>query len=153
MALLFRRMVRLRSMPRRAHYKTSCACRVMLHALLADAAQQPRLRVVSTPCFAEPRMLFIGCAYRNVFDFIIVVLCAVPALEGQASLLRLLRLLRVLKLLKMIEQLQVILRGLGRGLTSISYIAMLLFLVFYLFGIIGIMLVCQMLCALVVNGS
>ena len=53
----------------------------------------------------------------------------------------------------MIEQLQVILRGLGRGLTSISYIAMLLFLVFYLFGIIGIMLVCQMLCALVVNGS
>ena len=75
-----------------------------------------------------------------MFDFVIVVLCVIPQLEGQAALLRLLRLLRVLKLLKMIEQLQIILRGLARGLTSIGYITMLLFLCFYLFGIIGIML-------------
>ena len=48
-----------------------------------------------------------GVGRRNNFDFIIVVLCCIPALGSQAALLRLLRLMRVLKLLKMIEQLQV----------------------------------------------
>ena len=43
----------------------------------------------------------------NIFDFVVILLCVLPGLGSQASLLRLLRLLRVLKLLKMIEQLQV----------------------------------------------
>mgnify|MGYP002017460901 CR=1 FL=1 len=76
---------------------------------------------------------------RNVFDFVIVVLCIVPGLGSHAPLLRLLRLLRVLKLLRMIEQLQIILKGLARGMSSIGYIAILLFLVFYLFAIVGLM--------------
>ena len=114
----------------------------------SDAAAGPGADLITAAAAAPPAVAYLtnwswACFVRdrNVFDFTILVMCAIPALGSQASLLRLLRLLRVLKLLKMIEQLQIILRGLARGMSSIGYIAMLLFLVFYLFGIIGIMLV------------
>jgi voltage-gated sodium channel len=91
----------------------------------------------------------------NFFDFIVIVICFMalvlskygngsgsdPEVQGNGvQTLRLLRLLRLLKLLDGIPQLRIIVIGVYRGLTSISFIFSLLMLVFYIYAIIGLSL-------------
>eukprot|EP01052_Picozoa_sp_SAG31_P006069 SAG31_NODE_275_length_18666_cov_8.489309_12_plen_1217_part_00 len=94
----------------------------------------------------------------NIFDFIIVLVCLLSLVlsgndassstdavttsadTGAYSALRLLRLLRLLKLLDGIPQLRIIITGVYRGLSSITFIFLLLMLVFYIYAIIGLAL-------------
>jgi hypothetical protein len=75
----------------------------------------------------------------NLFDFFVVAMCYMPFGGSAVAVLRLLRLLRVLKLFNNIKELQIILSGLGQGMSSVSYIGLLLFLLFYVFGIVALM--------------
>lgn len=75
----------------------------------------------------------------NLFDFFVVAMCFMPFGGAAVSVLRLLRLLRVLKLFNNIKELQIILSGLAKGMSSVSYIGLLLFLLFYVFGIVALM--------------
>jgi voltage-gated sodium channel len=74
----------------------------------------------------------------NVFDFVVVFACYMPFGGSAVAVLRLLRLLRVLKLFNNIPELQIILSGLAKGMSSVSYIGLLMFLLFYVFGIISV---------------
>ena len=75
----------------------------------------------------------------NVFDFVVVFACFMPFGGSAVAVLRLLRLLRVLKLFNNISELQIILMGLAKGMSSVSYIGLLMFLLFYVFGIISLL--------------
>lgn len=73
----------------------------------------------------------------NLFDFVIVALCLMPADSQSAAALRLVRVVRALRLLTAIPQLQLIIGALLRSLSSIGYIGLLLFLLFYIYAVIG----------------
>jgi len=75
----------------------------------------------------------------NCFDFFVVAMCFMPFGGSAVAVLRLLRLLRVLKLFNNIKELQIILSGLAKGMSSVSYIGLLMFLLFYVFGIVALM--------------
>ena len=62
-----------------------------------------------------------------------------PALlGGNVAFLRLLRLMRLFKLVGKVKQLKVIVEGLIKGLSAVTYIVMLLVLVFYLYAVLGV---------------
>ncbi len=69
-----------------------------------------------------------------------MLVCWLPPefVGGNIAFLRLLRLMRLLKLVGKVKQLQVIVGGLIRGLSSVTYILILLVLVFYLFAVFGV---------------
>jgi len=46
--------------------------------------------------------------------------------------------MRLLKLVGKIKKLQVIVLGLGKGISSVTYIIVLLFLIYYLFAVLGV---------------
>jgi voltage-gated sodium channel len=74
----------------------------------------------------------------NLFDFIVVVLCFVPAVGGLSAIARLARVLRALRVVSFLPNLQVLVEALLRSFASIGYVALLLSLVFYIYGIIGV---------------
>jgi voltage-gated sodium channel len=73
----------------------------------------------------------------NVFDFVIVAICFVPATGPFAAVLRLARILRVLRLISAVPRLQVIVTALLRSLPSMGFVGILLFLHFYIYAVIG----------------
>jgi hypothetical protein len=73
----------------------------------------------------------------NNFDFWLVFFCWIP-FAGNVAFLRLLRLMRLLKLVGKVKQLQVIVMGLAKGLSAVSYIILLMLLIFYLFAVMGV---------------
>jgi len=73
----------------------------------------------------------------NNFDFWLVFFCWIP-FGGNVAFLRLLRLMRLLKLVGKVKQLQVIVMGLAKGLSAVSYIILLMMLIFYLFAVMGV---------------
>lgn len=75
----------------------------------------------------------------NVFDFVIVAVCLIPASGGFGPVLRLFRLLRVLRLLTAVPKLQILVSALLKSLPSMAYVSMLLFLLFYIYGVAGTM--------------
>ncbi|NNE93021.1 MAG: ion transporter [Verrucomicrobiales bacterium] len=75
----------------------------------------------------------------NVFDFVIVVVCLIPASGGFGPVLRLFRLMRVLRLLSAIPKLQILVSALLKSLPSMVYVSILLFLLFYIYGVAGVM--------------
>ncbi|MEO0415613.1 MAG: ion transporter, partial [Verrucomicrobiota bacterium] len=75
----------------------------------------------------------------NVFDFVIVAVCLIPAGGGFGPVLRLFRLLRVLKLLTAVPKLQLLVSALLKSLPSMGYVTALLFLLFYIYGVAGVM--------------
>jgi voltage-gated sodium channel len=76
----------------------------------------------------------------NVFDFVIVAVCLIPASGGAFAVVRLARVLRVLRLLSAIPRLQVLIGALLHSLPSIGYVGLLLGLLFYVYGVVGAML-------------
>ena len=76
----------------------------------------------------------------NVFDFVIVAVCLIPASGGFGPVLRLFRLLRVLRLLTAVPKLQILVSALLKSLPSMAYVSMLLFLLFYIYGVTGTMI-------------
>lgn len=75
----------------------------------------------------------------NVFDFLIVVVCLVPASGGFGPVLRLFRLLRVLRLLSAVPKLQLLVNALLKSLPSMLYVTLLLLLLFYVYAVAGVM--------------
>jgi len=75
----------------------------------------------------------------NVFDFVIVAVCLIPASGGFGPVLRLFRLLRVLRLLTAVPKLQILVSALLKSLPSMGYVTVLLFLLFYIYGVAGVM--------------
>ena len=75
----------------------------------------------------------------NVFDFIIVAVCLVPASGGFGPVLRLFRLLRVLRLLSAVPKLQLLVNALLKSLPSMLYVTVLLLLLFYVYAVAGVM--------------
>ncbi|MEM1329147.1 MAG: ion transporter [Planctomycetota bacterium] len=94
------------------------------------------LRMVAT----GPRWWRFFASGWNTFDFIVVVLCLVPAGGSFAAVARLVRVVRALRLLSAIPKLQLVITALLRSLPSISYVGMLLALLFYIYAVVGVVL-------------
>lgn len=75
----------------------------------------------------------------NVFDFIIVAVCLIPASGGLGPVLRLFRLLRVLRLLSAVPKLQLLVNALLKSLPSMLYVTVLLLLLFYVYAVAGVL--------------
>ena len=75
----------------------------------------------------------------NVFDFVIVAFCLIPASGGLGPVLRLFRLLRVLRLLSSVPKLQLLVSALLKSLPSMLYVTVLLLLLFYVYAVAGVM--------------
>lgn len=75
----------------------------------------------------------------NVFDFVIVAVCLIPASGSFGPVLRLFRLLRVMRLLSAVPKLQILVSALLKSLPSMVYVSLLLFLLFYVYGVAGVL--------------
>lgn len=75
----------------------------------------------------------------NVFDFVIVAVCLIPASGGFGPVLRLFRLLRVLRLLSAVPKLQLLVNALLKSLPSMLYVTVLLLLLFYVYAVAGVL--------------
>jgi voltage-gated sodium channel len=73
----------------------------------------------------------------NVFDFVIVVVCFLPATGPYALVLRLARLFRVLRLVRFIPRLQILVSALLKSLPSMVYVSVLLGMIFYMYAVAG----------------
>lgn len=73
----------------------------------------------------------------NVFDFIVVVACLIPASKGFGVVLRLARVLRTMRLFSAVPRLQVMVTALIKSVPSIGYVGLLLFLHFYVYAVVG----------------
>lgn len=74
----------------------------------------------------------------NVFDFLIVVICLVPAGGPFAAVLRLARALRLLRLVSALPKLQLLVGALLKSLSAMGYVSLLLALLFYIYAVAGI---------------
>lgn len=74
----------------------------------------------------------------NVFDFIIVAGCLIPAAGPTVAVLRLFRLLRVLRLITVVPRLQLLVGAMLRALPSMGYVAALLGMLFYVYAVMGV---------------
>jgi voltage-gated sodium channel len=74
----------------------------------------------------------------NVFDFLIVVLCLLPAGGPFAAVLRLARALRLLRLVSALPKLQLLVGALLKSLSAMGYVSLLLALLFYIYAVAGI---------------
>jgi len=76
----------------------------------------------------------------NVFDFVIVAVCLLPAETGFMAVVRLARILRVLRLVSIMPRLQFLVGALLKSVPSIGYITLLLSLFFYIYACLGVFL-------------
>jgi len=74
----------------------------------------------------------------NVFDFVIVALCLLPASGPFAAVLRLARVLRLLRLVSAVPKLQLLTGALLKSLGAMGYVGILLALVAYIYGVLGV---------------
>jgi voltage-gated sodium channel len=74
----------------------------------------------------------------NIFDFIIVAVCLIPAVDTHfVAVLRIARILRVLRMISLLPKLQLLIGALLKSIPSMAYVIILLALLFYIYGIIG----------------
>ena len=76
----------------------------------------------------------------NVFDFLIVVACLLPAGGQFAAVLRLARVLRALRLVTAVPKLQLLVNSLLKSITSLGYVGLLLAVLFYIYAVLGVYL-------------
>lgn len=76
----------------------------------------------------------------NLFDFVIVAICYLPAGGPQAAVLRLVRVLRALRLVTALPKLQLLVGALLKSLPGMAYIGLLLSLLFYVYAVVGVFL-------------
>jgi len=74
----------------------------------------------------------------NVFDFLIVVACLIPAGGSAIAVVRLFRVLRVLRLVRVIPRLRLIVLTLLHSLPSMFYVTLLLVMLFYVYAVVGV---------------
>ncbi|MFU8805222.1 MAG: ion transporter, partial [Bradymonadaceae bacterium] len=71
----------------------------------------------------------------NVFDFVIVAICFIPAAGQYALVMRLARLFRVLRLVKFIPKLRILVSALLKSIPSMIYVTILLTILFYMYAV------------------
>ena len=74
----------------------------------------------------------------NVFDFLIVALCLVPATGSFGAVLRLARVLRLLRLVTALPKLQLLVGALLKSLSAMGYVGLLLSMLFYIYAVAGV---------------
>lgn len=75
----------------------------------------------------------------NVFDFIIVAVCLIPADNTHFfAVLRLLRVLRILRMITVFPKLRLIIGTLLKSIPSMGYIVLLIGILFYVYAILGV---------------
>jgi voltage-gated sodium channel len=75
----------------------------------------------------------------NVFDFVIVAVCLIPAADTHFfAALRILRVLRILRMITAFPKLRLLIGALLKSIPSMSYIILLIAILFYLYAIIGV---------------
>lgn len=73
----------------------------------------------------------------NLFDFVIVGVCLLPASPQFLVVLRLFRILRVLRLITTIPKLQLLVGALFKSIPSMGYVVLLLTVHFYIYAVLG----------------
>jgi voltage-gated sodium channel len=104
------------------------------HAVLAVFVLEIGLKLAA--CGREPRRYFADG--WNVFDFVIVALCFLPAAGPFAAVLRLSRILRLLRLVSALPKLQLLVGALLKSLSAMGYVSLLLALMFYIYAVAGV---------------
>lgn len=74
----------------------------------------------------------------NIFDFVIVALCFLPAAGPFTAVLRVARVLRVLRVVSVVPRLQLLVGALLKSLGSMGYVGLLLGILFYIYGVAGV---------------
>jgi voltage-gated sodium channel len=75
----------------------------------------------------------------NVFDFIIVVVCLIPAGDTHFfAVFRILRVLRILRMITFLPKLRLLIGALIKSIPSMGYIILLIALLFYVYAIVGV---------------
>ncbi|MBL9217475.1 MAG: ion transporter [Opitutaceae bacterium] len=104
------------------------------HAVLAVFTLEILLKLAA--CGRDPWRYFADG--WNVFDFLIVALCFVPAAGPFAAVLRLSRVLRLLRLVSALPKLQLLVGALLKSLSAMGYVSLLLALMFYIYAVAGV---------------
>lgn len=104
------------------------------HAVLAVFTFEIVLKLAA--CGREPGRYFADG--WNVFDFLIVALCFIPAAGPFAAVLRLSRVLRLLRLVSALPKLQLLVGALLKSLSAMGYVSLLLALMFYIYAVAGV---------------
>jgi len=74
----------------------------------------------------------------NVFDFIVVAVCFIPAIDTHyVAVLRLARILRVFRVISIFPKLQLLVSALLKSIPSMGYVVLLLALIFYIYAVLG----------------
>ncbi len=74
----------------------------------------------------------------NVFDFLIVGICLIPAVDTHfVAVLRVARVLRVLRMISLFPKLQLLIGALLKSLPSMGYVILLLSILFYIYAVLG----------------
>ena len=75
----------------------------------------------------------------NLFDFIIVAICLVPAGDTHFfAAFRILRVLRILRMITFLPKLRLIIGALVKSIPSMGYIILLIAILFYVYAIVGV---------------
>lgn len=75
----------------------------------------------------------------NVFDFVIVAICLVPAGDTHFfAAFRILRVLRILRMITFLPKLRLIIGALVKSIPSMGYIILLISILFYVYAIVGV---------------
>jgi voltage-gated sodium channel len=75
----------------------------------------------------------------NVFDFVIVAICLVPAGDTHFfAAFRILRVLRILRMITFLPKLRLIIGALVKSIPSMGYIILLIAILFYVYAIVGV---------------
>lgn len=109
------------------------------HAVLAIFLLEILLKLAA--CGRQPLRYFADG--WNVFDFLVVAVCFLPAAGPFAAVLRLARVLRLLRLVHALPKLQLLVGALLRSLSAMGYVSLLLALLFYIYAVAGVHLFSQ----------
>jgi len=76
----------------------------------------------------------------NVFDFVIVAVCLIPAGDTHFfAAFRILRVLRILRMITFLPKLRLIIGALVKSIPSMGYIILLISILFYVYAIVGVL--------------
>lgn len=151
-------MTSLRRLARSKKFRFASTFVIAASGLLVGLETNPAIVGRAPELFAAIEQLIVGCflfelavrigAYGkrpwrffrngwNVFDFMLITLCALPLSPGAISWSHLGRVGRISRLVTLSPRLHMLVRALVRTIPSIGYVSMLLVLHFYVYAVIG----------------
>ncbi|NJK94775.1 MAG: ion transporter [Bacteroidales bacterium] len=77
----------------------------------------------------------------NVFDFLIVAICLIPAIDTHfVAAVRIVRVLRILRMITLFPKLRLLIGALLKSIPSMGYVILLLIILFYVYAVVGVFL-------------